>query len=116
MGWDTSDLTRLAADLEAAGPKAEKLTEVVVGKTGFAVVAGAQAVAPVDTGNLKSSIGVDFDGDGFGFEAGPTANYGVHVEYGTERMSPQPYMRPSFDRAVEPLPEVMAQVGKKALE
>jgi HK97 gp10 family phage protein len=114
--WDTSELTDLIEDLAKAGPKSEKLTSVVVRKTGFDVVAGAQAIAPVDTGNLKSSIGVDVDADGLGFEAGPTANYGHFVEYGTSRMSPQPYMRPAFDRAVEPLPEVLGQVGKKAME
>lgn len=116
MGWDTSDLDKLAADLAQAGPKAETLAKAVVRKTGFDTVAGAQTVAPVDTGNLKNSIGVDFDPDGLGFEAGPTANYGHFVEYGTSRMSPQPYMGPAFDRAVGPLPEVFKQIGEKALE
>jgi hypothetical protein len=79
MGWDTSDLDKLAADLAKAGPKAETLAKTVVKKTGFDTVAGAQAIVPVDTGNLKNSIGVDFDPDGLGFEAGPTANYAGFV-------------------------------------
>jgi HK97 gp10 family phage protein len=116
MGWDTSDLDKLAADLQAAGPKAETLTRTVIKKIAFDTVAGAQAIVPVDTGNLKNSIGQDFDDDGLGFEAGPTANYGHYVEFGTSRMSPQPYMRPAFDRAIEPLDTVMGQVGEKALE
>jgi HK97 gp10 family phage protein len=116
MGWDTSELDGLIKSIGEAGPKAEALTEQVVRKVGFDTVAGAQTAAPVDTGNLKNSIGVDFDADGLGFEAGPTANYGGYVEYGTSRMDPQPYMRPAFDRAVEPLPDVLGQVGKKALE
>ncbi|MBN6054518.1 HK97 gp10 family phage protein, partial [Nonomuraea sp. RK-328] len=116
MGWDTTDLDKLTADLAEAGPKARELTEVVVKKIGFDTVAHAQATVPVDTGNLKNSIGVDFDADGLGFEAGPTAVYGGFVEYGTSRMSPQPYLRPGFDKALEPLDEVLGQVGKKALE
>lgn len=114
MGWDTSELDELIGDFAAAATKAEALTETVVRKTGFDVVAHAQAIVPVDTGALKSSIGVDFDEHGF--EAGPTQEYGHYVEYGTSRMSPQPYMRPAFDRATEPLDELMRQVGEKALE
>ena len=30
-------------------------------------------------------------------EIGPTASYGVYVEYGTRRMSPQPYMGPALE-------------------
>lgn len=114
MGWDTSELDKLIGALAAAGPKAETLTEQVVRKVGFDTVAGAQARVPVDTGNLKNSIGVDFER--LGFEAGPTANYGHYVEYGTSRMDPKPYLRPAFETATEPLPEIMGQVGMKALE
>lgn len=114
MGWDASDLDKYISDLGKAGAKAEELTETVVHKVGLDTVAGAQAIVPVDTGNLKSSIGVDFDG--LGLEAGPTANYGGYVEYGTSRMAPQPYMRPAFDKATAPLDDVLGQVGKKALE
>ena len=114
MGWDTSDLDKYIDDLAKAGPKAEKLTDTVIRKVGFDTVAGAQSIVPVDTGNLKNSIGVDFEE--LGFEAGPTASYGHFVERGTSRMSPRPYMRPAFDKAIEPLPDVLGQVGKKALE
>ncbi|OPG13749.1 hypothetical protein B1L11_06465 [Microbispora sp. GKU 823] len=87
----------------------------------------------------------DFFDDPHGFEAGPTASYGADVEYGTKPheirarnakalhwvddegndifrkrvwhpgTSPQPYMRPAFEKAIEPLPEILAQVGEKAL-
>lgn len=145
MGWDTSELDRLIGDLDKAGPKAEKLTQLVVKKVAFDTVAAAQAAAPVDTGNLKNSIGQDFDDDGLGFEAGPTAEYGAAIEFGARphkiyarnggvlvfpyggvlqfRRSvnhpgnaPQPYMRPAFEKAVAPVDEVMGQVGEKALE
>lgn len=144
MGWDTSDLDKLERDLAKAGPKAEALTRVVVKKIAFDSVAGAQTAAPVDTGNLKNSIGQDFNDDGMGFEAGPTANYGADVEFGTTPheirpkdakalhwqadgqdffrksvwhpgTAPQPYMIPAFEKAIRPLDNVMGQVGEKAL-
>ncbi|RCG31984.1 HK97 gp10 family phage protein [Sphaerisporangium album] len=101
-------------------------SHLTVEKTGHNTVAYAQNLAPVDTGNLRASIGVDFDDDGLGFEAGPTAEYGDTVEYGGRPhvirprekkalswpdaehpvkkvnhpgTAPQPYMRPGFDRA-----------------
>ncbi len=57
--------------------------------------------APVDTGHLKSSIGVDILGSGRAgaMEAviGPTASYGRYVEQGTSRMAPHAYMGPALD-------------------
>ncbi|MFI7113959.1 HK97 gp10 family phage protein [Nonomuraea sp. NPDC050227] len=146
MGWDVSEVDGLIKHIAAAPPKAEALTRVVVKKIAFDTVAGAQGLVPVDTGNLKNTIGQDFDDDGMGFEAGPTANYGADVEYGTQPheirprdakalhwvdsegqdmfrrrvwhpgTEPQPYMRPAFEKATAPIDDVMSQVGKKALE
>ena len=116
MGWDASEVDGLIKDLAAAGPKAESLARTVVARTGFDTVAGAQANAPVDTGALKNSIGVDVDEDGLGFEAGPTVSYAPYVHWGTSRMGPRPFLTTAFEKAVEPLGEVFGQVGKKALE
>ncbi|MFN2636906.1 MAG: HK97 gp10 family phage protein [Gemmatimonadaceae bacterium] len=140
--WDTSELDGLIVDFAAAGPKAEGLTRLVIKKVAFDTVAGAQARVPVDTSNLKNSIGPDLDDDGMGFEAGPTANYGAAIEFGSEPHvikaknakalfwpgaehpvkqvnhpgnAPQPYMRPAFEQAVEPIDKVMGQVGEKAI-
>ena len=56
----------------------------------------AQRNCPVDTGNLKDSIGIDIIDDGMTGEVEPTADYGPYVEYGTRKMSAQPYVRPAF--------------------
>jgi HK97 gp10 family phage protein len=104
-------ITQLAVDLRGAGPKAIEKAKVVVEKSGHDVVAGAQAICPVDTGNLKGSIGVDFDGDGLGWEAGPTASYGIYVEYGTRYMAPQAYMGPSFDRVAAEVQPMLEQIA-----
>ena len=141
--WDASEVDALIVHLVAAGPRAEELSRLVVAKTGFDTVAGAQDLVPVDTGHLKNTIGVDIDDDGLGFEAGPTASYGAHIEWGTKPhviravhakalwwegaehpvrqvnhpgTSPQPYMRPAFEKAIAPLPDILGQVGTRALE
>ncbi|MGH3375986.1 MAG: HK97-gp10 family putative phage morphogenesis protein [Actinoallomurus sp.] len=104
-------INALAVDLKAAGPKAVERAKVVVEKSGHDVVAGAQAICPVDTGNLRSSIGVDFDGDGLGWDAGPTASYGLYVEYGTRYMAPQAYMGPAFDRVAADVQPLLEQIA-----
>lgn len=141
--WDLSEVDALARDLKAAAEKTSELSKAVVAKTGFDTVASAQNAAPVDTGNLKNSIGVDFDADGLGFEAGPTASYAGVIEYGSaphvitprtakalywpgaehpvKRVNhpgtaPQPYMGPAFDRAVERFVDAVEIIGGRILE
>lgn len=93
-------LNTIAVDLNRAGLVTAHKASKAVKKFGQDVVHDGQAFCPVDTGNLRSSIGVDYDGDGLGCTAGPTANYGGYVEYGTSRMAPEAYMGPAFDRNV----------------
>jgi HK97 gp10 family phage protein len=104
-------ISELAADLHHAGPVAVERAKVVVQKTGHDTVAGAQAICPVDTGNLKSSIGVDFEAGGLGWEAGPTAHYGGYVEYGTRYMAPQAYMGPVFEQVTGVVEALFGQIA-----
>ncbi|WP_242892430.1 HK97 gp10 family phage protein [Actinomadura litoris] len=112
--FDVGEIDRLADDLAAAGPRARGRAVVVTTKSGHDTVSDAQAVVAVDTGALKNSIGVDVDPDGLGFEAGSKLGYSGHVEFGTSRMAPQPYLLPSFDRraelAIAALTEIAADV------
>lgn len=102
MGLDASELRSLGHDLTRAGAKAQAGARMVVAKTAADITADAKAFAPVDTGNLRASIGHDlFEGNGeTSAEIGPTTNYGGFVEWGTSRMAPQPYLGPAFDRRV----------------
>lgn len=109
--FDNSDVERLLGALGEAGPRVVAGVRLVMDKTGHDVVRAAQQLAPVDTGHLRASIGVDIDPDGFGFEAGPTANYGHYVEFGTSRMSPQPYLFPAFDANLPVAFEALEQVA-----
>jgi HK97 gp10 family phage protein len=98
MGYtvDVSQLLGLAADLSAAAAGIETGAVIVLAKTVFDIEADAKSLAPVRTGNLRNSINSDVNG--LTGEVGPTADYGGYVEYGTWKMSPQPYMGPALDR------------------
>ena len=63
-------------------------------RAGALVVEGhAKYYVPVDTGNLRSSIGTE--GDNNKAIVGASAEYAAYVEFGTVRMEAQPYMRPA---------------------
>lgn len=106
-----SDLNRLELDLMAAGLLVASRASAAIRKNGMDVVRDAQAFAPVDTGNLRNSIGVDFDSDGLGYEAGPTASYAPYLEYGTSRMGPHAFMGPAFDRNLPNVIAALEQLG-----
>ena len=81
--FDFDDLLELHHVLERAPERVVAKGRLAVAKTKFDTIARAQVLAPVDTSNLKNSIGADDDPDGLGWEAGPTAEYGAAIEYGT---------------------------------
>jgi HK97 gp10 family phage protein len=112
---DVSQMNTLAADLGRASFYIAAQASKAVRKTGEDIVREAQAFAPVRTGNLRNSIGADYDGDGLGFEAGPTASYGGYVELGTSKMAPHAYMGPAFDRATPGFVQAVEQLGGNIL-
>lgn len=103
------ELNRIAVDLATAERKVGAQAAAVVRKSGQQLENLSKQFAPVDTGALRGSIGVDFTGDGRSGEmvatAGPTAEYGPYVEYGTSRQAPAAYMGPALDRVT---PEFVA--------
>lgn len=112
-------LRSLSADLTAAGRQVGNRAREVVRKTAYDIERDAKAFVPVDTGNLKSSIGhsdLRIENTGtISAEIGPTANYGLFVEAGTSRHAPQAYMGPAADRHAPSFAEAMAQLGAEAL-
>lgn len=120
MTFDASDLRRLAAQLANVGPETGKRAQLVMRKTAKDIEASAKNKVPVDTGNLKSSIGTSDlrrvgQSGSLQVEIGPTANYGVFVELGTSRMAPQPYMGPAFDLHLPAFQAAVAQLGGEVL-
>lgn len=79
------------------------MTEVKrqVRKHGGQLQAKAQQNAPVDTGTLKRSIGIEITDGGMTAEVEPTADYAPYVELGTRFMEAQPYLGPAFNEQKE---------------
>lgn len=73
----------------------------VVRHNGAEMQAKAQQNAPVDTGYLKRSIGIEITDGGMAAEVEPTADYAPYVELGTRFMEAQPYLKPAFDEQKE---------------
>lgn len=95
----TGQLTALANELVAVGPRVELMVEIVVEETAGRAEDLAQELVPYDTGYLLSTISAPVTDDRKGFELMATAEYASYVEFGTTRMAPQPYLRPAFDSA-----------------
>ena len=100
---------------EIAAALPEKTTTVVA-KTAFDVQAHAQNVVPVDTGNLKNSIATSFENDGLTAIVAPHTEYAAYVEFGTRRMSAQPYMTPAAERVrpvfIAAMKKMLAEIGQ----
>lgn len=86
-------------DLQKALKKNVTMDDVknVVRKNGSDMQGKAQDKSPVDTGNLKRSIGLDITDSGFAAEVEAKAEYAPYVEYGTRFMDAQPYMKPAYN-------------------
>lgn len=79
---------RKKTDLDAA--------KRVVKRNGAELQARARRNAPVDTGNLKRSIGLEISDGGLTAKSAAAAEYAAYQEYGTRYMEAQPYMGPAF--------------------
>jgi len=84
---------------------------LVVRKTTLDIEAGAKQLSPVDTGLLRSSIQSKMDGDLTGIVFTNT-EYAVYVEFGTRRMSAQPYLTPSVESARHPFIQALQSIGR----
>lgn len=113
MHFDTSELRDLERDLEKGAAKVEAAAVKIVAKVALDIERDAKAIAPVDTGNLKGSIGSDIAG--LTAEIGPTASYSGFVEYGTSKMHAQPYMGPAAEKNTPAFVDAMGQLGAKIL-
>jgi HK97 gp10 family phage protein len=110
------ELNKLAADIGGSGQRMGAKGAMVLRKSTFDIEAIAKQFAPVDTGNLRDSIGPPvFTGDGRSASMEGVveshANYSVFPEYGTVKMAPRAYMGPAFDRVA---PNFLAALEKIA--
>lgn len=116
---DTSEVRALASRVGTAGPRVGAKAATVLRRTALAIEADAKALAPVDTGNLRSSISTALTGDGrtgsMSAEVGPTAEYGIYQEYGTSTQPGTPSLGPAYDRRIGPYSEALAQLAVQEL-
>ncbi len=109
---DVHELNQLIVDLTAAPAEVRDGTILAVRKVSEDIKRDAMIFAPYEFGFLKGSITRETTIRVADVEAeiGPTAEYGVHLEFGTENMAPHAFMGPAFDRNAWALDEALAQL------
>lgn len=116
---DVSQARALASRFTSLSGRIGALGAAVLRKTAADIEADAKALAPVDTGALRSSISTTITGDGRGgsmtAEIGPTVEYGIYQEYGTSEQPGQPYMGPAYDRRIGGYADALAQIIDQGL-
>lgn len=116
IDFDFSEVRALGSRLQGAGGRVGLKAAAALRKTAYDIEADAKALAPVDTGNLRNSITTSIGGDGrtgtMTADIGPTAEYGIHQEYGTSTQPGTPFMGPAFDRRVPLYTEVLAKIAE----
>ena len=68
----------------------------------------AKDVVPVDTGALKASIKAEKETE-TAWTVAPTTEYAIYVEFGTRKMSAQPYMRPAAEKIRKEYPDLVVE-------
>lgn len=76
-------------------PEVERKIDRKLKQLGFKIEAEAKKKCPVDTGRLRASITTTVEGGKV--IVGSNVKYAPYVEWGTEKMEAQPYLRPAID-------------------
>lgn len=102
LSVDATGVTHLRQAIERIGPRVRREAGVAVRTRAHDIENLAKQNVPVDTGYLKSTIGVTLGVDDLIAVVGASAHYAAFVEYGTATpMAPRPYLGPAFE-AVRP--------------
>ena len=119
-------IARLGKASETLDPKTiEGLSEVA-----DKIVSDAKTMVPIETGSLQKSIckqhhvsegnihniGVSSGGYVTNPKTGRIVNYAAHVEYGTSKMAPKPYLRPALEANRQSLTEVLREKVEESLK
>lgn len=114
ISFDGSELGRLAADLRAAGPKADRRTESeVLTEASKELFDRSQADVPVRTGELKAS-GERAGGKGWR-EVRYTARHAIFTEFGTYKDRPQPFLYPHAARIERDMIQAIEEIADDTL-
>lgn len=107
--------------LHSTGMRLEQALKGAVAETALDVERDAKRSAPVDTGRLRSSIGVEFIDGGLAADVTASAEYAVWVEQGhnvpgsTKRIPPRPFLTPAAERARARFRGVVESHARRAL-
>ena len=86
-------------NLTKAGVAGQKYMQSMTIRTADKIVKEAKRLCPVDTGHLRDSIKRSASkrtARGYRVIVGTPVRYAGYVEFGTRKMSAQPYLRPAF--------------------
>lgn len=80
------DIDLFSRKLRDFGLKKKSEVRDLTAETALGIQSDAKKDAPVDLGAYRSSIKVDFTGDGLGAQIGSEIGYGPYLEFGTGKM------------------------------
>jgi len=123
-------IDRLIARLGKASETLDPKTDEGLSEVADRIVADAKAMVPIDTGSLQRSIrkqhhvseghihnlGVSAGGYATNPRTGRIVSYAVHVEYGTSRMAPKPYLRTALEANRQSLTDVLKRNLEESLK
>lgn len=69
-----------------------------------------------DTGTLRNSIDITTLDQGFAAEIGTGIEYARYLEFGTDRMRPRPFLRPSYKKHRKRIVNNITNVVRQALQ
>ena len=82
-------------NVEQIGAAMDKAIAKALVMIGQQAEGNAKAICPVDTGRLRNSITNAIDTEANAVYIGTNVEYGPHVELGTSRRHPHPYLKPA---------------------
>jgi HK97 gp10 family phage protein len=113
MGIQIKGLDNFMKTLDKVGDKEAILKGLE--KSALRVEASAKENAPVDTGRLRASITHKMDNANLSASVGSNLEYASAIEFGTTKMSAQPYMYPSVKEHANQITKDIAEEILKAM-
>lgn len=95
---DQSSLRRLLKNIDKYGQHIKKQVQDEITYTAQEIITESKMRVPKDTRFLMKSGFVNMKRNRLGAVIGHSAHYAPHVEFGTVKQRPQPYLIPAFDR------------------